>query len=66
MALSERVESSLTEAEQSLRNALAFAARHEEPYVSHTISKMIMGIDQLKKMDKMFENMEDLFKHGEE
>ena len=52
--------------EQSLRNALAFAARHEEPYVSHTISKMIMGIDQLKKMDKMFENMEDLFKHGEE
>jgi hypothetical protein len=38
MALSQSVEQSLKEAEQSLRNALAFAARQERPMVCSTIA----------------------------
>ena len=45
MALSEQVESSLREAQEALRNALAFAARSEKPYISKHISDMMMKID---------------------
>jgi len=65
MALSESVEQSLKDAESNLRNALAFAARHEDPHVAVTISKMISNIQQLIELDKMFENMEDFFKKKE-
>lgn len=65
MALSESVEQSLRDAESNLRNALAFAARHEDPHVAVTISKMIANIEQLIQLDKMFDNMEDLFKNKE-
>ena len=58
MALSNSVEESLKEAEQSLRNALAFAARQEEPYVGKQIAEMIMNIDTLIKMDKLFDKIE--------
>ena len=63
MALSESVEQSLKDAESNLRNALAFAARHEDPHVAVNISKMIANIEQLIQLDKMFDNMEDLFKN---
>ena len=59
MALSNSVEESLKEAEQSLRNALAFAARQEEPYVGKQIAEMIMNIDTLIKMDKLFDKIEN-------
>ena len=47
MALSESVEASLKEAEQSLRNALAFAARQERPMVCSTIADMIGKIESV-------------------
>jgi len=59
MALSKSVEESLKEAEGSLRNALAFAARQEEPYVAKQIAEMIMGIDQLIKIDKLFDKIDN-------
>jgi hypothetical protein len=59
MALSKSVEESLKEAEQSLRNALAFAARQEEPYVGKQIADMIMSIDQLIKIDKLFDKIDN-------
>ena len=59
MALSNSVEESLKEAEQSLRNALAFAARQEEPYVGKQIAEMIMNIDSLIKIDKLFDKIEN-------
>ena len=59
MALSNSVEESLKEAEESLRNALAFAARQEEPYVGKQIAEMIMNIDTLIKMDKLFDKIEN-------
>ena len=59
MALSKSVEESLQEAEGALRNALAFAARQEEPYVGKQIAEMIMNIDTLIKMDKLFDKIEN-------
>ena len=59
MALSKSVEESLKEAERSLRNALAFAARQEEPYVGKQIAEMVMNIDTLIKMDKLFDKLDN-------
>jgi len=59
MALSEQVESSLKEAESNLRNALAFAARNEKPFVSMVISKMINDIDNVIGTDKILSMIEE-------
>lgn len=59
MALSESVETSLKEAEQSLRNALSFAARQERPLVCKTISSLIADIDQLMKFDNLIDKLEE-------
>jgi len=59
MALSQSVEESLREAEAALRNALAYAARQEKPYVAKHISEMIMQIDSLISTDKLFDKLED-------
>jgi hypothetical protein len=58
MVLSKSVEESLNEAVVDLRNALAFAARQEEPYVGKQIADMIMNIDQLQKIDKLFDKLD--------
>ena len=47
MALGPRVEESLREAESNLRNALAFSARGEKPFIAKHIADMIMSIDSL-------------------
>ena len=44
MALASQVEESLKEAESSLRNALAYAARTERPMVVSVIADMINRI----------------------
>ena len=59
MALSESVETSLKEAEASLRNALAYAARQERPLVCKTISTLIADIDQLMKFDNLIDKLEE-------
>ena len=58
MALSKSVEESLKDAEQSLRNALAFAARQEKPYVAKHIADMVMQIDNLISADKLIDKLE--------
>lgn len=58
MALSKSVEESLKEAEQSLRNALAFAARQERPVVCTTISKVIQEIETLQSFDTLMDKLE--------
>lgn len=60
MALSDSVVSSLKEAEQSLRNALAFAARQERPVVCTTISKMIFELENLISFDDILDKLEDM------
>tara|TARA_B100000902_G_scaffold15895_1_gene19075 strand:+ start:1506 stop:1697 length:192 start_codon:yes stop_codon:yes gene_type:complete len=63
MSLTEQVETSLRDAQCNLRNALAFAARTEEPYVNKHIADMLSNIDALISvkdlMDKV-ENQEEL------
>ena len=58
MALSESVETSLKEAEASLRNALAYAARQERPMVCSVIADMISRIESLQATESILDNLE--------
>jgi len=59
MALSQSVEESLKEAEASLRNALAYAARQEKPFIAKHIADMIMQIDNLISADALIDKLEN-------
>ena len=59
MALGNQVEESLKEAEQSLRNALAFAARGERPIVCSQIAKLISDIESIESMDSILDTLEE-------
>jgi len=59
MALSESVETSLKEAEASLRNALAYAARQERPMVCSIIADMISRIESLQSTDAILDKLEN-------
>jgi hypothetical protein len=59
MALSESVETSLKEAEASLRNALAYAARQERPMVCSVIADMISRIESLQSTDAILDKLEN-------
>jgi predicted Zn-dependent protease len=59
MALSESVEASLKEAEQSLRNALAFAARQEKPFVSKHIADMMTNIENIIDASEILDKLEN-------
>ncbi len=58
MALSKSVENSLKEAEASLRNALAYAARQERPIICNSISKLILEIDNIQSFDGILDKLE--------
>lgn len=58
MALSKTVEESLKEAESNLRNALAFSARQEKPFISKHIADMICQIDNLISADAIIDKLE--------
>jgi len=58
MALGTQVEESLNEAQQSLRNALAFAARTERPMVCSVIADLISRIESVMSTDKMLDKFE--------
>ena len=59
MALSQSVEESLKEAEASLRNALAYAARQERPMVCSVIADMISRIQTLQSTDAILDKLEN-------
>jgi hypothetical protein len=59
MALSKSVETSLKEAEASLRNALAYAARQERPMVCATIADLISRIESVMTTDSLLDKLED-------
>jgi len=58
MALSQSVETSLKEAESSLRNALSYAARQERSVVCNAISKLIVDIDHIMSFDGLLDKLE--------
>ena len=53
MTLSTQVQDSLDEAVASLRNALSFAARTEEPYISKHIADIMFQIENLKNVSNL-------------
>lgn len=58
MALSKSVIESLQDAESNLRNALAFAARSERPFVAKSIANMVAELDSLIHIDHLMDSME--------
>ena len=60
MALSQSVTDSLQEAEQSLRNALAYAARGERSIVAKQIAEMIHSIEMMQMHDNLLDTLEEL------
>ena len=64
MALSEQVELSLRDAQEDLRNALAFSARNEKPYVSKHIGDLLLNIDNIMDAVHVVEKLENR-KHGD-
>jgi len=60
MALSKSVTDSLQEADQSLRNALAFAARCERSIVAKQIAEMIHSIEIMQMHDNLLDTLEEL------
>ena len=59
MALSEQVEISLRDAQENLRNSLAFAARNEKPFVSKHIADMLANIENLLDAVDIVEKLEN-------
>jgi len=66
MTLSKQVQDSLNEAQANLRNALAFSARSEEPYISKHIADVLSSIENIKSVsnllaisDKVMKQLED-------
>ena len=59
MALSDSVQNSLIEAESSLRNALAYAARQERPIVCKQIANLITEIDSIGSFDGILDKLEE-------
>ena len=57
MALSKQVEESLKKAEVHLRDALAFAARVEKPFVVRELGGIIAHLDNLQSTETLFDKM---------
>jgi hypothetical protein len=60
MSLSPSVLDSLKDAESSLRNALAYAARQERPIVCTQISRLISEIEGIQSFDDILDKMGSL------
>ena len=61
MTLSQQVEYSLREAQEALRNALAYSARTEKPYISKHIADYLANIDSLISVTELLEETEKIF-----
>tara|TARA_B100000287_G_scaffold200629_1_gene189453 strand:+ start:14828 stop:15025 length:198 start_codon:yes stop_codon:yes gene_type:complete len=62
MSLSKQVEDSLQAAQEDLRNALAFAARTEKPYISKHIADMLSNIENLITVAPFLEKAEEAYR----
>ena len=60
MSLTQQVSDSLDDAKANLRNALSFAARTEEPYVSKHIADVLMAIETIKDTHNYLANLKDV------
>ena len=58
MKVSKQVEDSIKDAIEDLRNALAFAARSEDPYIAKHIADKIMDLDTLIQVNQLMNDLE--------
>ena len=58
MALSETVKASLRDAQEDLKNALAYSARTEKPFVSKHIADMLAQIDNIIDASDVIDKIE--------
>ncbi len=49
--ISEQVQTELAEAQKHLREALAFAARTESPFLIKHVSEMVFNIEHIQELD---------------
>lgn len=61
MALSKSVTDSLEAAQGQLRNALAFAARHERSVTCAAIADLLGRLDNVISVDDMIDKIENTF-----
>tara|TARA_B100000965_G_C19205950_1_gene589472 strand:+ start:72 stop:275 length:204 start_codon:yes stop_codon:yes gene_type:complete len=66
MTLSKPVEQSLRAAQEDLRDALAFAARGEQPFISKHIASFLADIENLIDAQELMENIRDQLTKREE
>jgi len=66
MALSQQVQQSLDSASDNLREALAFAARNEKPFVIKEIAAMIHGIESIVSADQLLDSVDDMLREASE
>jgi len=66
MTLSKQVQDSLDDAQENLRNALAFSARSEEPYISKHIADVMFQIENLKSVTNLMAISDKVMKQLEE
>ena len=59
MELSETVKSSLRDAQEDLKNALAYAARTEKPFVSKHIATLLADIENLIDTTEIIDKIEN-------
>jgi len=59
MELSETVKLSLRDAQEDLKNALAYAARTEKPFVSKHIATLLADIENLIDATEMIDKIEN-------
>ena len=59
MALSETVKASLRDAQEDLKNALAYSARTEKPFVSKHIATILADIENLIDATEMIDKIEN-------
>ena len=64
--LTQQVEDSLRASQEHLRDALAFAARGEKPYVAKHIAGFLADIDNLVDAQDLIENMRDIMEKRKE
>ena len=57
MALSQQTTESLKKAEPHLRDALAFAARVEKPYVVRELGSILSHLDNIQGTESLFDRM---------
>ena len=59
MALSETVKASLRDAQEDLKNALAYAARTEKPFIRKNIADMIAQIENVIDASQVLDQIEE-------